>query len=186
MLIGITGRKRSGKDTVAAYLRDKYGFVRYQMASPLKKAVCALFGWDADIVEDGPAKEKIDPLYGISPRQAMQFMGFELGKELGERFTEFETTTGRLLYVKRMLQFADSHPEIDIVVPDIRMPYEAEAIRSREGRLLRVVRDLQTNPDAHATEMFVDSMEVEAELLNTGSIDELYDAVDRFMLGFGH
>ena len=181
MLIGITGRKRSGKDTVAAYLRDKYRFVRYQMASPLKKAVCALFGWDPDIVEDGPEKEKIDPRYGISPRQAMQFMGFELGKELGGRFTEFETTTGRLLYVKRMVQFVQANEHVNIVIPDIRMPYEIEAIQNRGGRILRVVRDTKINPDIHATEMFVDTMEVDAELFNMGSVEELYDAVDRLM-----
>jgi hypothetical protein len=181
MIIGITGRKRSGKDTVAAYLRDEYSFVRYQMASPLKKAVCALFGWDADIVEDGPEKEAIDPTYGISPRQVMQFMGFELGKELGDRFPEFESTTSRQLYVKRMQQFIEAHPTFHIVIPDIRMPYEVDAIRALGGYMIRVARDLTPNSDMHATESFVDTMFVDAEIQNTGSIEELYESVDIIM-----
>lgn len=181
MIIGITGRKRSGKDTVAAYLRDRYEYVRYQMASPLKKAVCALYGWDSDVVEDGPEKEAIDPEYGISPRQAMQFMGFELNKELSSRFPDYEKQTGIYLYVKRMEQFADAHPSINIVIPDIRMPYEVAAIHARGGKVIRVTRDRSANPDEHATEVHVDHMDVDAELFNTSSIEELYDAVDIFM-----
>ena len=181
MVIGITGRKRSGKDTVAAYLRDNYNFVRYQMASPLKKAVCDLFGWDLDIVEDGPEKEAVDPVYGISPRQVMQFMGFELGKQLGEKFPAYEAITGRQLYVKRMQHFIADHPTINIVIPDIRMPYEVDAIHDLGGKIVRVVRDTGKNLDGHATETFVDTMRVDAEVSNTGSIDELYDAVEIFM-----
>lgn len=181
MLIGITGRKRSGKDTVAAYLRDNYNFVRYQMAGPLKKAVCDLFGWDLDIVEDGPEKEAIDPTYGISPRQVMQFMGYEFGKILGEKFSTYEEETGRHLYVRRMSQFVMSHPSHDIVIPDIRMPYEVEAIHDLGGQVLRVIRDTGDNLDGHATETFVDTMSVDAEIRNTSSIEELYDAVEVFM-----
>lgn len=181
MIIGITGRKRSGKDTVAAYLRDEYGFVRYQMASPLKKAVCALFGWDADIVEDGPEKEAIDPAYGISPRQVMQFMGFELGEQLGERYPEYERITGRELYVKRMKQFVEDHPTHNIVIPDIRMPYEVSAIRELGGNVIRVTRGEDDNSDHHATEAHVDDLPVAAVIRNDASIDALHEAVRVFM-----
>jgi len=156
------------------------------MASPLKKAVCDLFGWDLDIVEDGPEKEAIDSTYGISPRQVMQFMGFELGKELGKRFPEFEKTIGRGLYVERMQQFVESHPSYNVVIPDIRMPYEVNAIHGLGGFILRVIRDTAPNSDSHATEASVDTMDVDVEISNTGSIEELYESIHIFMYANMH
>jgi broad-specificity NMP kinase len=35
MIIGITGHKRSGKSTVAAVLRNEYGFRCYSLAEPI-------------------------------------------------------------------------------------------------------------------------------------------------------
>lgn len=40
--IGIVGRKRSGKDTAAAALVEKLGYVRHGFADPLKDAALAL------------------------------------------------------------------------------------------------------------------------------------------------
>ena len=40
-LIGLVGKKRAGKDTVAATLVEGFGFVRYAFADPLKAASLA-------------------------------------------------------------------------------------------------------------------------------------------------
>ena len=43
LLIGLVGRKRHGKDTVADYLTQKYNFTKDSFASPLKKTLKELF-----------------------------------------------------------------------------------------------------------------------------------------------
>ena len=45
ILIGITGRRGSGKDTVADRLVEKFKFEKYSIAAPLKKAIQNLFGF---------------------------------------------------------------------------------------------------------------------------------------------
>lgn len=50
--IGISGKMRSGKDTVAGFLLD-YGFVRYAFADRMKELAAELFGMDPD-VKDRP------------------------------------------------------------------------------------------------------------------------------------
>src|SRR4051812_5088987 len=51
MIIGLTGSKGSGKDTIAAYLIKEYRFERRAFADPMKKSVAALFDippWEVD------------------------------------------------------------------------------------------------------------------------------------------
>jgi len=45
MIIGITGKKRSGKDTVASCLVENYMFVKYSLADPIKEACKDIFGF---------------------------------------------------------------------------------------------------------------------------------------------
>ena len=45
MIIGITGKKRSGKDTISDFLVEKYGFVKYGFADPIKDIARIIFGF---------------------------------------------------------------------------------------------------------------------------------------------
>lgn len=45
-VIGITGKARSGKDTVANLLIEKCGFIRYSFAAPIKDSVQEMFDWN--------------------------------------------------------------------------------------------------------------------------------------------
>lgn len=46
MLIGITGKKRSGKDTAGFYLCDTYGFRKARPLAIFKDSFKEWFGWD--------------------------------------------------------------------------------------------------------------------------------------------
>lgn len=83
-VIAICGAKRSGKDVLAKYIIEKYGFKKLSFAEPLKKAVKELFNFNdiqVGIDEEnalGNEKEIIDERWGISPRKALQFFGTEI------------------------------------------------------------------------------------------------------------
>ena len=77
VLIGLTGKKRSGKDTVADYLKDEVGFFKYALADPMKKACEEIFYMDESQLW-GDRKEEIDPRYGVTPREIMQVFATEL------------------------------------------------------------------------------------------------------------
>lgn len=66
LLIGLTGHKSVGKDTVADYLCARYGFTRLSCAKPLKDALATIFGF-TDAQLNGALKETKDPYWQMTP-----------------------------------------------------------------------------------------------------------------------
>ena len=60
ILIGLSGKKGSGKDTVAEFLIKHHNFTRIAFADPIKDIGTAVFGWTHEQMNDRELKEKID------------------------------------------------------------------------------------------------------------------------------
>jgi hypothetical protein len=174
MLIGIAGRARSGKDTIAAYLVEKYGFQQYSFATPMKDFLQDMFQWD-DRHTDGDLKDVLDPVWGFSPREALQLFG-----------TEF----GRACHPDIWLKFAaiqlDDFGEDgqNVVISDVRFDNEAWFCRDR-GVLIHVIKpylDKINGVSGHESERGV-TFEPQTDhfFLNDSSIAALEATVDAFM-----
>lgn len=61
-MIGICGKARSGKDTMAEKLVSNYGYTRYAFADPLKAAVNEMYNWN-DRHAYGDLKEVVTDVY---------------------------------------------------------------------------------------------------------------------------
>lgn len=48
MIVGINGKSRSGKDTVADMMCKEFGFVKVSLADPMKRACAEWFGWSEE------------------------------------------------------------------------------------------------------------------------------------------
>ena len=72
-MIGISGKRGSGKDTLAGMFLAE-GFQKVAFAKPLKEHVRNFFEMTTEHT-DGSLKEVIDPRYGIAPRQVMIDIG---------------------------------------------------------------------------------------------------------------
>lgn len=57
MLVGIIGRKGSGKTTFSTFLSQNMSLPEYAFADPLKAYVHDLFGWEGDLLNDPLVKE---------------------------------------------------------------------------------------------------------------------------------
>ena len=68
LIIALSGKKRSGKDTVADYLVERFGFVKYGFADPIKEIGKIMFDFSEEQLNTDK-KEEIDKRWGISPRQ---------------------------------------------------------------------------------------------------------------------
>jgi hypothetical protein len=79
--IGLLGQKGSGKDTLADYLVNNKGFVKYSFATPVKNISKILFNLSDEQLY-GNLKEIIDDKLGISPRVIFQRLGTEFGQDL--------------------------------------------------------------------------------------------------------
>ena len=174
LLLGIHGKARAGKDTVAKYLVESHGFMRNAFADPLKRAAQHMFcltdaqTWDDDL------KEVVIPFWGKSPRQLFQLLGTEGGRQV----------FGEDLWLKRWRYHYDQYsPHVNYVTPDVRFDNEADLIRALGGTVIHVVSargltGLAENTKTHASEAGVKFHESDVILPNNGTFKTLYDGID--------
>jgi hypothetical protein len=174
MLIGITGHKRNGKDTIADIFVKHFEFEKHALADLMKEACCVIFGWTRDYIEEH--KEDEDPRWGLSPRQALILLGTEYGQYTLGEIPSFRKKTGRLLWVKSLLgkyvQFEDNW-----VISDVRFPHEEQHIHSLGGTIIRVVRPSIVPNLEHESEAAVCDVKSDFTIMNDGSLKDLENAV---------
>jgi hypothetical protein len=175
MLIGLTGLKQSGKDTIADYLRSDYYFSRYAFADKLKSIAMDL--WDlseAQVNGTAAEKEAIDIRWGKSPRQLMQSLGTEV-----VRSGHVDT------WIKWLHRHRLAHPlniGADCVITDVRFHNEAGYVRSHGGILIRVVRsEASDGADLHSSESGQWMFGSHYTIQNDKSLIDLHRDVDVIM-----
>lgn len=182
MIVLLSGRKRSGKDSAARVLIEKLGFERYAFADPIKVACKEIFLLN-DRQLDGDLKEVVDPRWGISPRRIFQLFGTDLMREhLGVLHSEYSEVTGEGLWVKRFLEYYEIHPW-HYVVTDTRFPNELKMVREyfkgkEEVVSIRIERDSIDKSDNHSSEVQIDNLDVDYSITNNSSLQDLYDKVE--------
>jgi len=175
MLIGLTGIKRSGKDTVGDYFTHKYGYTKIAFADPLKDTLKILFHFSDDQLY-GDLKETIDERWGITPRHAMQYFGTEIVRN---RMGEMIPGIGENFWIKNAEMRIEQCGTV--VVTDVRFPNESDLIRKRKGILIRIIRPCLNNMDGHTSETMINDIVVDYEIVNDGTIEDLYRKVDEIM-----
>lgn len=172
-IIGLTGRKGSGKDAAATAL------VRYtnlKLAEPLKTMLHALLTYQEvppDVIYEmleGRLKESPCKTFGgQTPRHAMQTLGTEWGRDL----------MGKDFWVT-MLKNKAQHYDC-VVVTDVRFPNEVHAIEEMGGMIIRIVRPSLNVSDAHPSEVLIDTLPVHTEVINDGTLTDLQDTIRRLV-----
>ena len=169
IVVGLAGRKGSGKTTAAALLVKEYGFVRIPFAGPLKAMLRAL-GLE-DVHLDGSLKEKPCALLGgRTPRHAMQTIGTEWGRNL------IHPDLWVMAWTAAVRNLSWSTP--GVVADDLRFVNEAMAVRRMRGIVLRITRpDAADDGDAHESETTLDRLAFDGQVVNGGTPDELLATV---------
>ncbi|GGU49123.1 deoxynucleotide monophosphate kinase family protein [Streptomyces violascens] len=179
--IALIGRARSGKDTIAARLISRYAYTRIAFADPLKEMSLSL----DPIVAYEPSG------YGPLPTRlsaVVQRYGWEKAKD---RFPEVRRTLQRAGQAVRdqepghwlslaldKVTVADTW-NLPVVVTDCRYPNEAEALKARGFRLVRVLRPHagQAAP-AHESETALDGYPTDVTVANVGTLSDLNALAD--------
>lgn len=168
-LIGITGKAGSGKDTVAAYLKDHYNFESVAFAEPIRDCVRALFGLE-DKCFQHPDKEVVLPGYGKSPRQIMQTLGTDWGRVCVNQ---------DLWLILAGKEIKKLHSQgYNVVITDVRFENEVEYIRKRGGVIWHVARASAGTPHGHVSEAGVAFADGDEMIDNNGALHSLYQQVN--------
>ena len=141
----ISGQKRAGKDTIANYIMDNVVASRVSFAEPVRAVCRAYFGWDDEWLL-GEKKEDVDPYWGISPRQAMQYLGTEVGRVgIANHYPNFDDITGDNIWIKNAQKRIREQHYIGIgkfrafVIPDMRFLNEYDAMKKMEKEGYNVI-----------------------------------------------
>ncbi len=156
-LIGFNGYAQSGKDTLAHYLVSEFGYRRVAFADALRAFITATNPPIAELVNAiGWDVAKLDP----DVRQALKDIGAAARDYIHQNVWVFAA-------------LGDVASDNLIAVSDVRRPNEADTIKRRGGRLVRVERpgvrpanDLDTMLDRYDR--------FDAILRNDGTIELLH------------
>lgn len=174
-IIGITGRKFSGKDTTGNYFVDKYGFERIAYADPLKNASREIFDFNDEQLY-GNEKETEDEYWGITPRKALQFIGTDLFRN---HICELLPGVGKDIWVsvlkRKIMNRLKKNPNAKFVVTDVRFPNELQAIKDLDGITIKIERESVNNKDTHESETLIDELETDFVFSNNGTKEELFN-----------
>jgi len=180
MIIGVTGFKRSGKNTVCNYLASKYGFTEYAFASPIKEVSYKLFGWNPE--EDDQLKEVVDPEWGISRREFWQWFGTEaMQYGLPEMYPNYGKKIGKGVWTQIFKNLYEKNKDITYCISDFRFPHEKRLLDEIGATTIKVVNRNLLNKDLHESEMHIETMGCDYIVFNEGSFSDLYGQVDIVM-----
>jgi hypothetical protein len=203
MLIGITGRMSSGKSTVADHLVNKHGFSKMGFADSLKDLLASVFSWDRTLLEGETEesrkwRETVDEWWAkrlgdpsLTPRKMLQQWGTEVCRQ---NFNQDIWIAS--LEIKLIKALSEGKK---IVISDCRFHNEITLIKKIGGRVFRIEREDEPEwyPYArlynygdqkahaklkelgiHSSEYSSVGLDYDENILNKGSIEELYGKVD--------
>lgn len=186
LIIGISGKKRHGKDMVSAYLAS-HGVRRIAFADELKRYAMQLWDLSFEQMYGGDdVREVVDERWGVTPRFIMQQFGTQVGRSvhkdtwvrkalrLIDSAYRGETVLLPDLEAREFREFTFAPGEAALwSIPDARFPDEANAVRAKGGVVIKVVRPSIVSTDTHASETEVDNVVEDHLVVNDGTLDDL-------------
>lgn len=171
-LIVISGKARSGKDTLGEALKQKFteNYFTMAYANELKRKC----GVDFDLSKEqlfGDLKEVQDERYPKedgscwTPREILQHMGTEAYRAVEDGF-----------WVRQLFKYIERNYLENVIITDGRFPDEINAVKDRGGIHIRICRDEEgaAQGSTHASETSLDNMDnADYTISNNGTIAEL-------------
>jgi hypothetical protein len=179
--IGLIGKKRSGKDTAALHLVHIRAYTRLAFADPLKEMALSL---------DPLIPTGIDSHGRIYTRlsRLIADVGWEYAKDHYAEIRRILQRTGHTVreydkdfWLRPMRQKLNNAERwnVPVIITDVRYPNEAEMLRQRGFRLVRIVRPepLSGYGDTHESETALDDYAADVTIHNGGSLAGLHAAI---------
>lgn len=190
MIIGITGKAQSGKDTACRivqlintvdygcacsegegekYILDNVDNIlpitcmweKHAFADKLKECASIILGVPRFMFESGEFKESFTSLplsnkegEPMTNREFLQYFGTEVGRSIDKN-----------LWIKALMYSYGRDKESHWIIPDVRFPNEADAIRNVGGVLWKIERE-GSGAGNHISEKLIDDIMVDIIIEN--------------------
>lgn len=178
VIIAICGAKRSGKDVLADHLVNHYHYEKIKIAEPLKHIVNQLFNFTPVQTGEGDEKDELDPRWGITPRQALQFFGTEI---MQFKIQELLPNIGRKFWISGLT--AKLSPDQKYVISDLRFYHEYEELAKHNAYIIKVSRPSNSMCDPHSSEEEYKKIPHDLFITNDADIKSLLIKLDDALAG---
>ena len=164
MIIGITGKKKSGKDSFFKALSACVSVQQFAFGDDLKAEFAVACGCTLDYLN--AHKDEF--------RTMLQWWGTDLRRDV----------FGKDYWVEKMAARIDQCKALTVIT-DVRFLNEAEFVKSRGGIMIRIIGGQSEEGDDHQSETEMDQIEVDHLIFNTGTLDDLGAEAQSFLKNFG-
>lgn len=164
-LIALTGAAGSGKSTIAKHLSqpesEHIPFARVKFSRTLKRMLLQIPGMTEEMTEGRFKETPQEILGGQTPRQVMQTLGTEWGRDL----------VNKNIWLDSWERYVEDFSHV--VAEDLRYLNEANLVRRLGGEIWRVKRPNYLN-NGHVSETEQTDIEADVVIHNNGSIENLH------------
>lgn len=191
MIIGISGKARSGKDTFAEMLAAEMNEVSYPpfimmaFANELKSKCQEAFdmtweqlwGDDKEVPDERYIKIPKDSQLGVTPGPPEDV--YWTGREIMQDFGAFYRTIDTQFWVKNLFRVAEEKEYENIIVTDVRYINEADYILDNGGHVIRISRESKDDVHnmQHPSEVELDDYKrFSFQVINNWGLKELQSA----------
>lgn len=144
-IIGLSGKKQSGKTTASNFLEKMTGGVVVSFADGLKNIIGVCFG-ATDEQLNGTNKQKNTKLEcGKTARELLQLVGTDWFRELDGS-----------CWIRAMERKMSRYSPKLFIIPDVRFANEVRFIQVKGGHVIRLLRAPFSNKDQHLSETALD------------------------------
>ena len=172
MIIGLSGKKRVGKDTFANFLILNYNFITYTFADPVKEVCRNMFRLSEEQLY-GDKKEVLDERWNYTPRELFQKIGTEFGQYKIYELLPNLNCEPKQLWVKNFKLWYENNKEKNVLLTDVRFLHELKAVEDLGGHIIKINRDTKLQ-DEHSSETQLDNYRFKNVIENNGTLEELY------------
>lgn len=189
MIVGVSGKARSGKNTFAEmlaeelYKRTGEAFVMMAYADVLKNMVQKEFDLSWDQLW-GEEKETLDNRYRKPIKPYCAGLGKDgplpnscwTGREIMQAFGGFYRSIDPNFWTKKLFRIIEEKEYKNVIITDVRYPNEVDPIIKRNGYHVRVNRPAadKIHGATHASETSLDApYKVDFAVVNAGTLDDL-------------
>lgn len=178
-IIGVAGKKNSGKDTFADFAREGWGFVRYAFADELKLHIHIL---DPYIKTGWFSYRKLSSILSeMSETEAKNRY-----KDLRRFYQAYGTDVWRErnpdIWVDALFRIVDNHVDENVVITDVRFQNEIDAIKKRGGYLVKIKRPVATDElSSHVSEQDLPDELFDYIIENDSDLFWFYDKVEEVL-----